>query len=100
MFAEALLLGAAVWFLTTVIVEGEITKECREWIEKRAPKKVGYLVHCHMCAGTWIGLMFGFAFPLALGRPYVIRALATGLIYKGVAHLILAANNFLERCAR
>lgn len=100
MFAETLLLGAVVWFVTTVIVESELTRPIREAIVARFPGKVGYLVNCHMCAGTWVGLGVGFLHPLALGSGWVVACLLSGLAYKAVGHLILGVNNLLERCAR
>lgn len=147
--------AALVWFLTTVLVEGEITRPIRDWFHQMLPHdwrptdwhgrptalgemrqnyrcsrcaaeaiesivtrtpiqvdsgpitckserhpKLAYLVSCHMCAGTWIGLAIGAVYPLPLHTNPIFSRLLSGLIYKAVAHLILAVNNLLERTSR
>lgn len=85
--ALVVFLGLIDWFATTIIVEAEITEPIREWGDRHLNEKVAYLLHCHMCCGTWVGLAlaatFGSPFP---GLPGIA---AGGLLYKAIAHLVL-----------
>lgn len=128
MIATTIFLGIVVWLGTTILVESELCKPLREAVERWAgpaaiPErtrwntpsskftepaipaphpvrlKLAYLIHCHLCAGTWVGLLVAAATPyrpldaaLPLGE-----WLLAGLLYKGIAHLILAVNNTLRR---
>lgn len=61
--------------------------------------KLAYLIHCHLCAGTWIGLVTAAVTPYRplASLPPLGAWLLAGLLYKAVAHLILAVNNTLRR---
>lgn len=92
-----LYLSVVVWFATTIVVEAEITRPVREKAE-RWPR-LGYLLHCHMCCGTWVGFLVAAATPY---RPIQCRLplgawLLAALLYKGVAHLLLALNHLIVR---
>lgn len=55
--------------------------------------KVDYLVGCHLCAGTWIGIaLAGIA-----GGPFagVVGIILNGLLYKAIGHLTLETSAFL-----
>lgn len=48
---------AATTRLTRLIVEDEITRELREWVEERtgSDSKLTYLVNCPYCVSVWAG---------------------------------------------
>lgn len=47
---------AATARLTRLIVEDEITREFREWVEDRTgDSKLTYLVNCPYCVSVWAG---------------------------------------------
>lgn len=101
MFGPVLALGAVTWLVTTIVVESEIFRPLREWVGQRfgEESKLAYLAHCHLCAGTWVGLLVAAASPyrpLASTLP-LGGILLAGLLYKAIAHLILAINNTLRR---
>lgn len=108
--------GLITWFVTLVLVEGEIFAPLRDWFEYRTDlallrdryaettkehkkttrryrvwNKVSYLVNCHMCAGTWIGIGLGFLIP----GPF--SPVLSGLLYKAIGHLTLAVQKTFER---
>jgi hypothetical protein len=67
-----------------------VDAEPRTWRDR-----VAYLVHCHLCAGVWIGLLLG----LVAGGPVDVRFVGwilSGLAYKGAGHLLLAVQHALE----
>lgn len=119
MIATSAALGLVVWLITTIIVESEICAPIREWVERWSDgawvetddtgdytyrshpirEKIAYLIHCHLCAGTWVGLLTAAVTPyrpLASTLPLGAGLLA-GLLYKAIAHLILAINNTFRR---
>lgn len=83
--------GLVNWLATTIIVEGEVFKEVREWFDNHAPKKLGYLVHCHLCAGTWVGLGLSLFVPGPIVTVPLVAWFLNALLYKAVGHLILQA---------
>ncbi len=102
-------LSVVVWFVTLVIVEGEIFRPLRERIEEWAAThgtrngdyrdRLAYGFHCHMCCGVWVGLLGAGLTPY---RPIsstlpAVSWFLSGLLYKGVAHLILALNHLITR---
>lgn len=125
----ALLLGLACWVATTIVVESEIVKPLRSFVGRKTNAcklrnraaviardtkgarrskrqhavlfKLDYLLTCHLCAGTWIGLVIAGVVggPVQLGNTFV-AVVANGLVIKGVAHFVLGVTNTLERVAR
>ena len=49
------ILGAANHQVTHIITVGVIFEGLRQWITRTFGAKAGYLVQCHLCAGTWVG---------------------------------------------
>lgn len=116
-----LYLGLIVWFATFVLVESELFRPFREWVAmhadaaelwlddapyepepakavRRAKRtyarwhKARYLVGCHTCSGTWVGLAVA---ALSGVRPVgsgVVGFVFAGLLFKAVGHLILVAH--------
>lgn len=110
---NVLALGLVNWIATTIAVESELTRPLREFIGARRTRlrfvinspagpipttnpieecrpfwnKMAYLCGCHLCTGTWIGLVesavFGSPFK---GAPGVVGG---GLLYKAIGHLVL-----------
>lgn len=100
----ALYAGLVCWLVTTILVEGELLRPLREaaggWVPPyellgmadlpgfwRRPK-IAYLIQCHLCTGTWVGLLLGLVVP----GPLSLRLL-NGLLYKAVGHLVLVVVN-------
>jgi hypothetical protein len=47
----------AVWRLTELVVEDEVTRAAREWVALRFPRsRAVYLVRCRACVSVWAGL--------------------------------------------
>jgi hypothetical protein len=91
-------LGIVNWLVTLIMVEGAIFAPLRHWVKAHDPWKFGYLVHCHLCAGTWVG------WALAVATPYrpidswpLIDVLLAGLTYKAVGHITLEATALMRR---
>lgn len=93
---ESVSLGLVCWLVTAIIVESELLRPlraaCGRW------PRLSYLVGCNLCVGTWVGL--GLAGltpyrPLAATAPLLSWLLA-GLLYKGVAHVLLCVTNHLR----
>lgn len=122
--ATLVVLGLVNWFATLLVVESELVRPLRDWLDGRrrsaegwsveydcagnymhgtitcpwrcrAWGKIGYLFHCHMCAGTWVGL----AIAAVAGGPFTGWAalVLNGLAYKAVGHLTLAVVNRLDQ---
>jgi hypothetical protein len=94
--ATVVLLGLVNWIATTIVVESEFFRPLRDGIAQigeRRPRhraaweKASYLVGCHLCTGTWIGLVQALVF----GSPWagVPGLVAGGLVYKALGHLTL-----------
>lgn len=79
--------GLIVWLVTTILVEGKIFEPLRDRMPERF--KLDYLVRCHLCCGTWVGIALGVLYPY----PGLSRWVVSGLAYKAVAHVILTAVN-------
>lgn len=120
-----ILLGLVNWLVTTILVESEITRPIRDWVENqhtvgfdifdpryswaksiheakwqtRVWRKVGYLVHCHLCAGTWVGLVMAavVSYRAFAVRPAFLAAVLTGLAIKAVGHLTLEVVGWLQK---
>ena len=49
--------AAAVWRLTRLVTEDEVTRPVRDWVIERAPDgRLAYLIECPHCVGVWAGL--------------------------------------------
>jgi hypothetical protein len=96
-------LGLACWLATLIITESKLTKPLRLWLGEREAMEavrryerggrrpwhyVAYLVHCNLCAGTWIALLIALAAPPIVPVP-VVGWLLTGLTIKSLAHAAL-----------
>jgi hypothetical protein len=47
--------GFAVWRLTELVVEDEVTRPVREWVTRRWPgSKLAYLTGCKACSSVWV----------------------------------------------
>lgn len=68
-----------------------------EWASQSVPAraKVNYLVGCHLCAGTWVGL----AIALVAGSPIpgVLGLMLGALVFKAIGHITLEATAALRR---
>ncbi len=58
-------------------------------------RKLSYLHGCHLCAGTWVGLVMAAFVPPIVSSGLVGWAL-TGLAIKGVGHIVLVVHKYLE----
>lgn len=96
-----LFLGLVNWIATIIIVESVIFEDVREWVQRRgklmeatrprAGRKVGYVLTCALCVGTWVGFVEALCFggPLRFG---VLSFIANGLLFKALGHLFLQVN--------
>ena len=68
-FFRLVLLGAINHQVTHIIVVGSIFADLRERLEQIHPK-LGLLVRCHLCFGTWVasGFIYGHIFTPRLAR--------------------------------
>lgn len=67
----------------------------------RAWGKARYLVSCHLCTGTWVGLALAVAVPAV--RPFgtgVVGAILAGLLFKATGHLVLEAVGGIKALGR
>jgi hypothetical protein len=80
---------AAVYRLTGLVVDDEVTRPLRAWVHTRWPgSPVAYLLSCRRCVSVWAGLAVVFA------PAWLVDALA------GSAATILADEWRAERGAR
>ncbi|RJQ55647.1 MAG: hypothetical protein C4521_01910 [Actinobacteria bacterium] len=97
-----ILVGIVNWWLTTLFVDSLFFEGWRRWVERHFGEhsKITYLIHCHMCLGTWVGLGLAVFIPgpllweVRIGWHGVLDYLTlswllNGLLYKGVGHLFL-----------
>jgi len=45
--------------ITSIIVDGEIFKPIKDYIENKVPKFINTLLNCYQCSGFWVGIIFG-----------------------------------------
>lgn len=55
--------AAAAWRITELVVEDEVSRETREWVDRHAPDKVKYLVSCKRCVSVWAGFAVLYLLP-------------------------------------
>lgn len=105
-FVLIIALGLVNWFVTTVVVEANVTQPIRSWFHTRWMhaqrewslvmwEKLAYLVNCHMCAGVWVGLALAAFAPMVFG-PGVIPFILVGLLIKAIGHLVLTVWHRIE----
>ena len=95
-----LLLGAAVWLVTLIIVESELFRPLRLWVRGRALRSLArrrrtgvvwdrlrYLVSCRLCTGVWVGQAVAHADG---------HGVLMGLVLSAVAHLLLVVEHYAE----
>lgn len=61
---DVILILLACFGLTTILVDGKILYQFREWIGKVNFFKE--LIECSMCTGFWVGLYFSFVMGITL----------------------------------
>lgn len=96
-------LGIVCWLTTLIVVESELFREPREFCTNRKGRgfcsnKLAYLVGCHLCTGTWIGLLIAVLTPAI--RPFgpgVLGLVLVGLTYKAIGHITLEVTALLQR---
>lgn len=118
-----IILGIVNWLATMIVVESEICRPLREWVTRRYERydyfesivpasdwrqkdhrrlvfwqKVKYLVGCHLCAGTWVGLVLAALVPEVrpVGTGFVGWVIA-GLAIKAIGHITLEVTAVLRR---
>lgn len=85
--------GLVNWLATLILVEGKIFQPVRSRVTGEYAR---YFVACHLCTGTWVGLVM--AAWLTLLAPYALpfagwwMVLVNGLAIKAVGHLIYVAH--------
>lgn len=116
-------LGLINWLVTLILVESELTRPVRNWIDGQADmwatlvadgerdpdlrerwdvtklvlsSKARYLIGCHLCAGTWIGFVLAGVFggPISAG---VVGVVSNGLLYKAIGHATLELTAAFKR---
>lgn len=128
---SAIYLGLVNWLVTLVLVESELTRPVRDFFEDRrnaadefavvtmgnddfteaeqrtaqrrytAWSKARYFVSCHLCAGTWVGLLLASLVPGA--RPLGGGALGlvlAGFLFKAIGHITLEITALMQRSAK
>lgn len=104
MLVIAVLLGFANWIATTIIVESELTRPLREWVDQRTETawfeehetagvwaKVRYLIGCHLCTGTWVALAEACFVTIGVSSG-LAGIVLSALVFKGIGHTILNIN--------
>lgn len=116
--------GIVCWLATLILVESELFRPLREWVDyhrqwsaidriynrRRPPwhkawvypfwSKLGYLVGCHLCAGTWVGLVIAAVTGYRVDGQYgFVGFVLAGLAIKAVGHLTLEVAALLARLA-
>lgn len=57
-----LIRAAAVWRLTSLIVDDELTRPLRDRVATRWPgSQLAYLIRCNRCVSVWAGIVVAFA---------------------------------------
>jgi hypothetical protein len=124
---ETLALGLVNWLATVLLVESEVTRPIREWVDKRyrsarirypelsasnwAPEvsrhgwrtvlwyKARYFVGCQLCTGTWVGWILA-ALTIGWHAPLgtgILGIVLAGLFYKAIGHIVLIGQKLAER---
>lgn len=62
-FVWFLVRAAAAWRITELVVEDEVSREAREWVDQHAPDKLRYLVSCKRCVSVWAGFAVLYLLP-------------------------------------
>lgn len=113
-------LGMVNWLASLILVESELFRPLRDRVTAKAapPRKTNtgqrwnsrrtalwdkaaYLISCHLCAGTWIGLALALAVPDV--RPFgggPLGWLLAGLLIKAVGHVTLVLHKVGDAAAQ
>lgn len=109
MTATVLALGLVCWLVTKIVVESVLFRPLRFWLDGKAfptrthryydrPvkawEKARYLVNCHLCAGTWIGLALAAVTPYRPLGPGFLGVVLAGLLYKAAGHAAMTAEAY------
>ncbi len=93
-----IMLGLATWIATSIVVEAELFRDVRCFIDKLHGRydnwltyKLRYLIQCHMCTGIWVAAIVAIFVPPVASSGIVGWGL-TALAIKGVAHLLLVIH--------
>lgn len=78
--------------MTHIIVDGSILAGFREWWKNKTGPKLGGLVDCYLCCGTWCG--FAMALVWISYNPFKVVAL--GFAGGFLANLAAVILNYLE----
>jgi len=46
--------------VTHILVDGEIFRPVKEYMDQKVPKFLMKLLNCYQCTGFWVGVFFGF----------------------------------------
>lgn len=122
MIFTVLALGLVDWIVTLIIVESEICRPIREWVGRQHDKavlnwqnakfvmdpskklqrrvvmwaKLRYFIGCHLCTGTWVGLLLAVITPFRPLGVGLLGILLAGFLYKAVGHLTLIVHKRLS----
>jgi hypothetical protein len=78
--------GLAVYRLTRLLVEDEVTRPARERITEAAPEgRLAYFVTCPWCVSMWVGAAWA---ALVVTAPPVATAAGAALAWSAVAGLL------------
>jgi hypothetical protein len=91
---QSLFLGAINHQVTYILVSASLFAEARQWVAERNAK-LGELVRCHLCMGTWVGFWMALVF-----RPCFVQVRPVRGVYGAKGHLFrttvqLLADAFL-----
>lgn len=108
-------LGLINWLITTIVVESELTRPLRDWVDRTPTRRVkrwvpqrttlrakaAYLIGCHLCTGTWIGLAQALTVPhLGPFGTGITGWVLAGLLYKAIGHATLVLHKAGEAIAQ
>ena len=96
MIETVLFAGLVNWLATLIIVESFVFEPVRSWVRQGWPgSKLDYLMSCHLCMGTWAGLILALVVPGPFTHPTLFWFL-NGLLYKAVGHIVLEITAILK----
>lgn len=78
--------------MTHIIVDGSILSGFREWWKKTTGPKLGGLVDCYLCCGTWCGFLMALIW--VSYNPFKVAAL--GFAGGFLANFAAVVLNYLE----
>lgn len=134
MTSEVLALGLVCWLTTLILVESELVRPVRDWVDRchertgaralvgglwvsddgdptvaalaslrRGPRrthvlwgKLRYLIGCHLCTGTWVGLVLAWMTSTRLVLTGAAGIVLAGLLVKAVGHVVLEVTALMR----